>query len=172
MTFPESSDHFSLGSKWFWYLQNDKMCTLGPTESLNEVGKGPRKPKNVPQNPTGPIRAHFGLFWGGGRPEIFLSPFGPKKAKFCFSKKILICIILTRKGSGTLKNPKLTLYTPQWTPFWPILWAFGPIWGQKHVFIKKKLFLLKIIFYRFPDGRGPSKTENCPFIPPPPMVPK
>ena len=43
MTFLRSSDEFSLGSKWFWYLQNDKMYTLGPTESPNGVRKGPRR---------------------------------------------------------------------------------------------------------------------------------
>ena len=43
MTFLRSSEHFSLGSKWFWYLQNDKMYTLGPTESPNGVRKGPRR---------------------------------------------------------------------------------------------------------------------------------
>ena len=108
VTFLGSSDQFSLGSKWFWYLQNGKMYTLGPTESPSGVRKGPRRAKNGPQNPTWPIRAYFGLFWGGARPEIFLSPFGPKKAKFFFPKKF-ICIISTPKGSGTLKNPKLTL---------------------------------------------------------------
>ena len=43
MTFLGSSDHFPLRSKWIWYLQNDKMCTLGPTESPNGVRKGPRR---------------------------------------------------------------------------------------------------------------------------------
>ena len=72
MTFLGSPDQFSLGSKWFWYLQNDKMCTLGPTESPNGVRKGPRRAKNGPQNPTGPIRAYFGLFWEGGPgPKFF-----------------------------------------------------------------------------------------------------
>ena len=85
------------------------MYTLGPTESLNEVGKGPRRPKNVPQNPTGPIRAHFGLLWGGGQARNFSKSFWAKKGQNFFSKKILTCIILTPKGSGTFKNPKLTL---------------------------------------------------------------
>jgi hypothetical protein len=40
---------------------------------------------------------------------------------------------------------------------------FGPIWGQK-CFPQKKNVLLQIIFYRFPDGRRPSKTDNWPFI--------
>ena len=41
---------------------------------------------------------------------------------------------------------------------------FGPILGQKNAFFSKKL--LQIIFYRFPDGLGPAKTENWPSIAP------
>ena len=109
MIFLGSSDRFSLRSKWFWYLQNDKMYTLGPTESPSEVGKGPRRAKNVPHNPTGPIRAHFGLFfWGGGQARNFSKSFlGQKRPKNFFCNKIFICIISTPKGSGTLKTPKL-----------------------------------------------------------------
>ena len=63
------------------------------------------------------------------------------------------------------QKPKIgPLYPPMdpiWAHFVGILGQFG---------FKKtrssQIFLLKIIFYRFPDGRGPSKTENCPFIPP------
>ena len=36
-----SSDHFSLGSKWVWYLQNDKMYTLGPTDSPSPAQPSP-----------------------------------------------------------------------------------------------------------------------------------
>ena len=64
MTFRGSSNHFSLGSKWFWYLQNDKMYTLGPTESPRGVRNGPRRANNGPQNPTGPILAYFGSVLG------------------------------------------------------------------------------------------------------------
>ena len=70
MTFLGSSDHFSLGSKWFWYLHNDKMYPLGPTERHSGVRNGPRRAKKGPQNPTGPIWAQFGLFFGP-RSEIF-----------------------------------------------------------------------------------------------------
>ena len=70
MTFLGSSEHFSLGSKWFWYLQNDKMYTIGPTESPSGVINGPRWANNSPHNPTGPIRAYFGLFGGAG-PKFF-----------------------------------------------------------------------------------------------------
>ena len=77
ITFLGSSDQFSLGSKWFWYPQNDKMYTFGPAESPNGVRKGPRRAKNGPQNPIGPIRAYFGLFWGGGAGPKFGGP-GPK----------------------------------------------------------------------------------------------
>ena len=77
MTFLRSSDQFALGSKWFWYLQNDKMYTLGPTESPNGVRKGPGRANKGPQNPTGPIWAYFGLFWPKGLRKI--SGLGPKK---------------------------------------------------------------------------------------------
>ena len=106
MTFLGSSDHFSLDSKWFWYLQNDKMYTLGPTESPNGVRKGPRRAKKVPQNPTGPLRAYFGLFFGGGQARNFSKSF---LANICQNFSHFFCIISTPKGSGTLKNPKLTL---------------------------------------------------------------
>ena len=90
MPFLGSSDHFSLGFKWFWYTQNDKMYTLGPTESPNGVRKGPRRAKNGLQNPTWPyflILVYFGIFGGGvGRPEIFSKSFwvkiGQKNFKF------------------------------------------------------------------------------------------
>ena len=85
MAFLGFSDRFSLGSKWFWNLQNDKMYTLGPTESPSEVGKGPRRAKNVPQNPTGPIRAHFGLF-GGGQAWNFSKPLWAIKGLIFFKK--------------------------------------------------------------------------------------
>ena len=63
VTFLGSSDQFSLGSKWFWYLQNDKRYILGPTERPNGVRNGPGRAKNGLQNPIGPIRAYFGLFF-------------------------------------------------------------------------------------------------------------
>ena len=71
MTFLGSSDQFSLGSNWFWNLQNDKMYTLGPSESPNGVRKGPGRAKNGPQNPTGPICTYFGLFFLALGPEFF-----------------------------------------------------------------------------------------------------
>ena len=63
MTFLRSSDQFSLGSQWCWYLQNDKMYTLGPIERPSGVKNGPRRAKNGPQNPTWPIWPYFGLFF-------------------------------------------------------------------------------------------------------------
>ena len=41
---------------------------------------------------------------------------------------------------GTLKNPKLALYTPQLTPFGPILCAFWANLGSKNTFFSKKYF--------------------------------
>ena len=70
MTFLGSSDHFSSGSKWLWYLQNDRMCTLGPTEGPSGVRNGPRIAKSGPRNPTWPILAYFGPFIGPG-PKFF-----------------------------------------------------------------------------------------------------
>ena len=65
MTFLGSSDHFSLGSKWFWYLQNDKLYTLGPTESPNgQWGqKGSQKGQKWPPRPYLAHLAYFGLFF-------------------------------------------------------------------------------------------------------------
>ena len=56
MTFLGSSDQFSLGSKWFWYLQNDKMYTLGPAlaEIFPEIF-----PKNFHKNFHGKINFIF-----------------------------------------------------------------------------------------------------------------
>ena len=105
MTFLGSSDQFSLGSKWFWYLQNDKMYTLGPTESPNGVRKGPRRAKNGPQNPTGPLRAYFGLFWGGGPAQNFSKSFlGQKRPKKFFSKIFLFALFRLPKGLGPSKT--------------------------------------------------------------------
>ena len=78
MTFLGSSDQFSLGSKWFWYLQNDKIYTLGPTERPNGVRKGPRRAKDGRQNPTGPIWAYFGLFFLRPGPKFFKVLLGQK----------------------------------------------------------------------------------------------
>ena len=138
MTFLGSSDQFSLGSKWFWYLQNDKMCTLGPTDSPNGVRKGPRRPKNVPQNPTGPIRAYFRLFWGGAGPKFFC-PFGPKKAKkIFFRKKILFALFRLPKGLGPSKTQNWPCRPP---PVDPILAQFV---GKKADFgVKKNAFFSK-----------------------------
>ena len=69
------------------------------------------------------------------------------------------------------QKPEISLLDP---PMDPILAHFvgkkADLWVKKHVFLKKVFFLLKIIFYRFPDGLGPSKTKNYPSYPP--MVPK
>ena len=130
MTFLGSSDRFSLGSKWFWYLQNDKIYTLGPTESPNGVRKGPRRAKIGPQNPTGPLQAYFSLFWGGGRPENFICPFGPKKDQNVFPNFFYLNYFDSQRVWDPQK-PKIDPVDPQWTPFWPDLWAKRPILGSK-----------------------------------------
>ena len=144
MTFLGSSDHFSLGSKWFWYIQNDKMYTLGPTESPNGVRKGPRRVKNGPQNPTGPIWAYFGLFfWGPGR-KFFRVLLGQNRPNF-FS----IIFFLHNFGSRRVwdaQKPKIDPVDPPVDPiFGPICGHFGPIWGQKCVFLKN-VFSYKMTF--------------------------
>ena len=103
MTFLRPSDQFSLGSQWFWYLQNDKMNTLGPTESPNGVRKGPRRAKNVPQNPTGPLQAYFSLFWGG-QTRNFSKSFWAKKGQKIFPKKILFALFRLPKALGPSKT--------------------------------------------------------------------
>ena len=63
------------------------------------------------------------------------------------------------------QKPKISLLDPPVDPhFGTFCVQKGRFWGQKHVFSKK--ILLQIIFYRFPDGLGPSKTQNWPFIAP------
>ena len=71
MTFLRSADQFSLGYKWFWYLQNDKMYTLGPTERPRGVRKGPGRAKNGPQNPIWPVGPILVYFLGGPGPKFF-----------------------------------------------------------------------------------------------------
>ena len=66
-------------------------------------------------------------------------------------------------------DPQKPNIDPVDPPVDPILAQFvgkkADFWVKKRVFLKK-VFLLKIIFYRFPDGLGPSKTQNWPFIAP------
>ena len=56
--------------------------------------------------------------------------------------------------------PLYPLIDPIWAYFVGISAQFGV---KKNTFFSKKL--LKIIFYRFPDGLGHTKNENWPFIP-------
>ena len=126
------------------------------------VPEGPKMSPKTLLGPFGPILAYFG---GGGRPENFISPFGPKKAKN-FSKKILHYF-----DSQRVWDPQ----KPKIDPVDPILAQF--VCKKADFGVKKTRFsqknLLQIIFYRFPDGQGPSKTQNWPFIPPngPHLVP-
>ena len=104
------------------------MCTLGPTERPNGVRKGPRRNKNGPQDPTGPIRAYFGLFWGGGaRPEIFLSPFGPKKAKFGVKNLVFLKYVFSYKMTFPSSSDHFSLGS-KW--FWYLqndkMYTLGP----------------------------------------------
>ena len=80
-------------------------------------GLGPSKTQNWPCKPPsgphfGPFCGHFGPIWG------------QKNAFFSQKNFAPIHFLSVPRWSGTLKNPRLALYTPQWTPFGPILWAF------------------------------------------------
>ena len=93
-------------------------------------------PKTPPCGPIQPIMAHF-----GPGPEIYVSPFGPKCTKIFWEIFFVQNdIIWVPKGSGALKNPKLTSGTSQWTAFCPILgkrtYAFSglPAPGKIHFF--------------------------------------
>ena len=128
MTFLGSSDHFSSSSKWFCYLQNDKMYTLGPTE-IPGVRNSPRMAKNGPQNPTGPIWAYFGLFFGP-RPEIFPSPFWAKIGQNRFFQKNLHYF-----DSRRVRDPQKPKIDPVDPPVDPNLAQFvgkRPILGSKN----------------------------------------
>ena len=167
MTFLGSSDQFSLGSKWFWYLQNDKMCTLGPTESTNGVRKGPRRAWHGPQNPTAPLRAYFSLFWGG-QAQNFSKSFWAKNGQKFFSKKNLFALFRLPKGLGPSKTQNWPCRPPQWSPFWPNLWAKRPILGSKIAFFSNMYFRTKwlfwgprISFHWVLSGFGTSKTIKC-----------
>ena len=161
MTFLGSSNHFSLGSKWFWYLQNDKMYTLGPTESPNGVRKGPEGPIMAPKTllgPFGPILAYF----GGGEARNF-SPFGPKKAKI-FPQKILFALFCLPKALGPSKPqncPFVTPMDPIWAHFVGILGQFGV---KKTRFSQKKC--LKIISFLGRRWSGTLKNRKLPLYTP------
>ena len=64
------------------------------------VPEGPKMAPKTLLGPCGPILAYF----GGGRPKNFRSPFGPKKAKIFFSKKILFALFRLPKGLGPSKT--------------------------------------------------------------------
>ena len=101
----------------------------------------------------------------------------------CLNPILAMCKLGQTAASGGPKGGQKSVFIgPQmvWDPQSPQNWPFmppsgphlgpfcghfGPIWGQKTRFSQKN-FVLRIIFNRFPDGLGPSKTENCPFVPP------
>ena len=115
----------------------------------------------------------FGPILGGGQARIFLSPFGPKKAQNFFSEKKFYLHYFDSQRVWDPQKPKIDPVDPPSGPhFGPFCVQNGRFWGQKTRFSQKKI-LFQIIFYRFPDGVGPSKTQNWPFIPPrgPHLVP-
>ena len=92
----------------------------------------PQKPKIDPVDPpVDPILAHF---------VCKKADFGVKKTRF--SQKSFFApnhFLSVPRWPGTLKNPKLALYTPQRTPFGPILWAFWANLGSKNAFFSKEI---------------------------------
>ena len=64
------------------------------------------------------------------------------------------------------QKPKIGPLYPPVDPIWAHFVGILGQFGVKKRFFSKNYFFLQIIFYRFRDGRRPSKTENCPFIPP------
>ena len=138
----------------------------------NGVRKGPRRANNGPQNPAGPLRAYFGLFWrgGGARPEIFLSPFGPKKAKIFFSNFFYLHYFDSQRVWDP-QNPKIDPVDP---PVDPILAQFvgkkADFGVKKHVFRKKNFFYSKSFFIGSQMVWDPQKPKIAPLYPP--MVPK
>ena len=98
----------------------------------------------------GPFYTQNGQKWDSKR---------PKKTRF-FEKKFLLQMIFFRFLDG-LGPSKKTEIGPLDPPVDPILAQFvgkkADFGVKKHVFSREKN-LLQIIFYRFPDGLGPSKT--------------
>ena len=103
------------------------------------VPEGPEMARKTLLGPCGPILAYLG--GGGGRPEIFLSPFGPKKAKFFFPKKFYLHYF----DSQRVWDPQ----KPKIDPVDPILAHFvckkADFGVKNHVFLKY-VFSYKMTF--------------------------
>ena len=121
-------------SKSFWAKKGQNFFPIFFALFRLPKGPGPSKTQNWPCRPPsgphfGPICGQKGRFWG-------------QKNAF-FSKNIFapIHFLSVPRWSGTLKNRKLTPYSPQWTPFGPILWAFWANLGSKTRFSQKCIFV-------------------------------
>ena len=120
-----------------------------------------------------PYWALAGLFWpilGGAGRKIFLSPFGPKLAKF-ISKK------LHYFDSQRVRDPQKPKIDPVDPPpsgphFGPFCVQKGRFWGQKTRF-SQKTFFAPNHFLSLPRWCGTLKNQIWPFIPPngPHLVP-
>ena len=119
----------------------------------------PQKPKFDPVDPpVDPILAHF---------VCKKADFGVKKRVFL--KKLFFApnhFLSLPRWCGTLKTPKLALYTPQWTPFGPILWAFWASLGSKNAFFSKKNFAANHFFIGSQMVWDPQKPKIAPLYPP------
>ena len=162
----------------------------------NGVRKGPRRAKKGPQNPTGPFRAYFGLFWGG-QAQIFSKSFWAKIGQIFFPKQILHYFDSQRVWDP--QKPKIDPVDPQWTPFWLILWAFWANLGSKQTLFSQKQFVFapnhflsvprwsgtlknrklplytpngpQMTYIGFPHGLGPSKNPKLVLYTPPHLAP-
>jgi hypothetical protein len=135
MTFLRSADQCSLGSRWFWSLQKDKMYTLGPTESPSgQWGhKGSQKgQKKAPKTLLGPFRPILVYFLGPG-PEFFQVLLGQNRPKISF--QFFLHYFDSRRVWDPQK-PKFDSLDPPGGPhFGPICGQKGRFWGQRTQFL-------------------------------------
>ena len=126
----------------------------------------PEGPKMSPKTLLGPCRPTLAYF-GGGRPEIFLSPFGPKKAKIFFFKKNLNLHYFDSQRVWDPQKPKIDPVDPPGGPhFGPFCVQNGRFWGQKTRFSQKTFFCSKSFFIASQMVWDPQKPKIGPLYPP------
>ena len=94
----------------------------------------PKGPQNGPNGPFWPVLAQKDL-------AIFRPP-GAKKSKKNFVQNHHSG---PPRGSGSVKNKKLALWSPPTTPFWAILCVFWPIWGPKNAIFSNHCCVLCVL---------------------------
>ena len=103
MPFLGSSDHFSLGSKWFWYLQKDKMYTLGERAPVG-LEMVPEEPKMAPKTLLGPFGPILVYFFLGPGPKFFKVLLGQNRPGNFFPKKITLFRLPDGLGPSETQN--------------------------------------------------------------------